>query len=80
MTHIEGYCATQSGQLPVEVTNSGLASVRRDRVCEGVVGDSDADAGVFLIAGWESVSRELLGEEMSLGDGQLLLLAVPGNL
>src|SRR5262249_51254304 len=64
--------ARQVRELALEVTNAGFPRVVADEVADGAVGD-------LPLLGLQPVSFDLLGDQVALGDLDLLVFRVPRN-
>src|SRR5439155_25856197 len=68
-----GRLAQEVGESTLEIADPGLTRVLADDQAQRAVGDAD-------LLGAESVSLELLRYEVALGDSELLVLRVTGEL
>ena len=67
--HAAGHLAADGAELPLQLAHAGLAGVARDDGLERLLGDGHVLLG-------DAVLLELLGDQVLLGDAQLLLQRV----
>ena len=73
LSHVDSDRAAERCELSFELSDSGFARVPRDEHIEGVLGEHE-------LARAQPMLRELLREQVPLGDLHLLLYSIPVHL